>query len=72
MTKKHRMLVPILLGSDKDKPWADKIIKELSQIRWIFIYKKPNFIGISLNTEYKKEIIEFIENKLSYLNGIIR
>lgn len=26
---KSRMLVPILLGSDKDQPWADKIIKEL-------------------------------------------
>lgn len=29
MNKKSRMLVPILLGSDKDQSWADKIIKEL-------------------------------------------
>lgn len=48
------------------------IIKELSKRRWILIHKKPNYEAISLNTEYKKEIIEFIEKQMPYLKGIIR
>ncbi len=47
------------------------ILKDLSKIGWILIHKKPTFIGISLNTEYKKEIIGFIENNMPYLKGII-
>ena len=49
----------------------DKCIKELSNKRWILVYKKAKFIGISLNTEYKKEIIEFIEKLMSHLKGMI-
>ncbi len=49
----------------------DKIIKELSKINWIVVHKKPEFIGISLNTRYKKEIIEFIEQQMPYIKGII-
>ena len=49
-----------------------EIIKELSKVGWIIIYKKPKYIGISLNTQYKKEIIEFIEKEMPYLKGIIK
>lgn len=47
------------------------IIKELSKVGWILIHKKPNYTGISLNTEYKKEIIDFIEKEMPYLKGAI-
>ena len=36
------------------------IIKELSKLQCILLYKKQNFTGISLNPEFKKEIREFI------------
>jgi hypothetical protein len=49
-----------------------EIIKELSKTNWIIVHNKPNYIGISLNTEYKKEIIEFIEKEMPYLKGIIK
>ena len=47
------------------------IVKDLSNIKWILIYKKSSFVGISLNTEYKKEIVEFIENKMPHVKGMI-
>ncbi len=47
-------------------------IKELSKKCWIIIHKKPKFTGISLNTDYKKEIIEFIETNIPYVKGIIK
>jgi hypothetical protein len=46
-------------------------IKELSNIGWIIVHKKPNFTGVSLNTKFKKEIIEFIELYLPHLKGAI-
>jgi hypothetical protein len=49
-----------------------EIIKELSKKGWIIVHKKPNFEAISLNTEYKKEIIEFIEEEMPHLKGIIQ
>jgi len=49
----------------------EEIIKELSQIKWVLIYKKPAFTGIALNTEYKKEIIMFIEENMPYIKGVI-
>jgi len=49
-----------------------EIIKELSKINWLIIHKKGKFIGISLNPEYKKEIIEFIETNMPYLKGVIK
>ncbi|MFH1249065.1 MAG: hypothetical protein V1660_02845 [archaeon] len=49
-----------------------EIIKDLSKIGWLIIHKKSNFVGISLNTEYKKEIIEFIEIQMPHLNGSIK
>ena len=38
----------------------NEAIRHLSKLQWILIYKKQNFIGISLNPEFKKEIKEFI------------
>jgi len=48
-------------------PDLEKVIKELSKKRWIIVHKKPRFTAISLNTKYKKEIIEFIEKEMPYL-----
>ena len=50
----------------------DRIIKELNKVGWILITKKPNYIGISLNTEFKKEIIEFIEFQIPEVRGWIK
>lgn len=47
-------------------------IKELSKISWIIIHKKGKFTGISLNTQFKKEIIEFIEKEIPYIKGMIK
>ena len=49
-----------------------EIIKELSKLKWIILHKKPNYEAISLNSHYKKEIIEFIESNMPYLKGIIK
>ncbi len=49
-----------------------QILKELSQINWLITHKKSNFTGISLNTERKKEIIDFIEKQMPYLKGTLR
>ena len=49
-----------------------EIVKELSKIGWLIIHKKANFTGISLNTQYKKEIIELIEKEMPYIKGIIK
>ena len=50
----------------------DKIIKELNKIGWLLITKKPNYTGISLNTKFKKEIIEFIEKHMPEVKGWIK
>jgi len=47
------------------------IAKDLSRAGWILIYKKPNFTGIALNTEHKKEIVDFIEEKIPHVRGIV-
>ena len=49
-----------------------KIIKELNKIGWLFTTKKSNYIGISLNTKFKKEIIEFIEKYMPEVRGWIK
>ena len=49
-----------------------EIVKELSNKGWLIIHKKPKFEAYSLNTKYKKEIIEFIETEIPGLKGIIR
>ncbi len=53
-------------------PNLDRIIKELANKGWIIICKKPDYIGISLNPRYKREIIGFVEEKLPYLKGMIK
>ena len=47
------------------------IVKELLASGWIIIYKKPSFTGIALNTEHKKEIVSFIEEKMPHIKGMI-
>ncbi|MBU4069710.1 MAG: hypothetical protein KJ646_01900 [Nanoarchaeota archaeon] len=49
-----------------------QIIKELSKEGWIIIYDKPQYRAISLNSKYKKEIIEFIEKEMPYLSGMVK
>lgn len=49
-----------------------EMIKELSKQGWLIVYNKPRFTGISLNTQFKKEIIEFIEREMPHLKGIIK
>ena len=49
-------------------PDLDKEIKELG--KWIIIRKKPQYTGISLDTRYKKEIIEFIEKYIPDLKDV--
>jgi len=50
----------------------DKLIKELNKIRGLLITKRPDYIGISLNTQFKKEIIEFIELHMPEVRGWIK
>jgi len=49
-----------------------EIVKELSNLGWIIVKSKDKFTGISLNTKYKKEIIEFIEVNMPELRGVIK
>lgn len=49
----------------------DKIIKELSNKKWLLIYKKSNFTGIALNSEFKKEIIDFVKKIRPDLSDLI-
>ncbi len=49
-----------------------EIIKELSKQSWLIIHNKTKFTGISLNTQFKREIIEFIEREMPHLKGIIK
>ncbi len=48
------------------------IVKELVKCGWLILYKKPDYDSISLNTQHKKEIIEFIELHLPELEGNIK
>ena len=52
--------------------YLDSIIKELNKIGWIMIHKKPKFIAYSLNTNFKKDITEFIEKIIPEVSGTIR
>lgn len=47
------------------------IIKELAKIDWLIQTGGKSFLGISLNNQYKKEIIAFIETHLPHLKGDI-
>ncbi len=50
----------------------DLIIKDLVKIGWVILHKKPNYQAISLNSQYKKEIIEFIELNMPHLKGVLK
>lgn len=50
----------------------NEIIKELSKIGWMIVHKKPQYIAISLDTRFKREIIEFIEIQMPYLKGVLK
>jgi hypothetical protein len=53
-------------------PNLKEIIKELSKKGWLLVYNKPNYTAISLNTQFKKEIIGFIEEQMPELRGIVK
>jgi hypothetical protein len=53
-------------------PNLNQIIKELSNTGWIIVYNKPKYCAISLNTKFKREIIEFIEKEMPYIKGMIK
>jgi hypothetical protein len=55
----------------KKFPNLDIIVKELVNKGWIIFHKKPQYNAISLDTKYKKEIIEFIESVLPNIKGNI-
>ncbi len=48
------------------------IVNELSKTGWIIVCKKSKFTGISLNSHFKKEIIDFIEKEMPHLEGVIK
>lgn len=48
-----------------------QIIKELENLGWLIVKKKTNYIGISLNPKFKKEIIGFIEEQMPEVKGWI-
>ena len=50
----------------------DIIVKDLVRLGWLIFYKKSGYKAISLNPRYKSNIIEFIENQMPYLKGMIK
>jgi len=50
----------------------DDSIKELHKKGWIIFHKKPKFEAYSLETKYKREIIDFIEKNIPEVRGTIR
>ncbi len=44
-----------------------RAITELSKNRWVKVKQKSNYTGISLNPEFKREIIEFIKREMPYV-----
>lgn len=50
----------------------DDIIKELSKCEWILVHKKAKYVGISINTQCKKDIVAFIELHMPHLKGAIQ
>jgi len=53
-------------------PNLDKCIKELQKQSWIIVRNKPKYTAMSLDTRYKKEIIEFIGEQMPYVKESLR
>ena len=53
------------------KRFSKKSIEELVKTRWLIAFKK-NFKAVSVNPQFKKEIIEFIERYLPHLKYACR
>ncbi len=51
--------------------YLDDILKELSKKSWLIIHSKGRFTGISLNTKFKKEIIDFIITQMPYIKDMV-
>jgi len=47
-------------------------VKELANTGWVIIHKKPKFIGISLDSKFKREIVVFVELYLPNVKGFIQ
>lgn len=52
-------------------PNLNKVIKELHRLNWLILKKKANYLGISLNPRYKKEIEEFIMEQMPYAEEML-
>ncbi len=52
-------------------PNLDKAIRELLKTGWIIIHKKSNYACLSLNTEFKREVIEFIKKEIPEVGGMV-
>ena len=50
----------------------DNSIKELQRKGWIILHKKPKFEAYSLDTKYKREIVDFIEKNIPEVRGTIK
>ena len=50
----------------------DSCIKELQKPGWIIIKNKPQYTAISLDTKYKREIIEFIGEQMPYVKESLK
>jgi len=50
----------------------DRCIKELQKLRWILVHKKGRFTGLSLNTQHKAKIRDFIISQIPEMKGIIK
>ena len=53
-------------------PNLDKCVKELQKEGWIIIKNKPQFTAMSLDTKYKKEIIEFIGDQMPHVRESLK
>ena len=63
-SQKKEELMAMDICADALILFANRYSKELKKIDWLLIKNKPNYVGISLNPKFKKEIIEFIEKHM--------
>jgi len=53
-------------------PNLKRAIKELENQDFVLVRKKSNFTGISLDSSYKKEVVEFIKKQLPHLRDLVK